>query len=598
MSDSSTAHSEAKSLPKGNWLSNFFIWLSGASADGLQQCPQWEQRKYVAFGAAVLVPCLFAIIACSYAISTLTPDWRIIVPISIIWAFIILSIDRALLATYRSFQPTSKKATQFALRIVVALLMGLTVSHPLTLLLFKDTIVATIEEKRDAEIEAFRQTSRANKTVLETKIATVEAEIANQRANWKDTFDAQFIVEDKVAAADVPVIGITAEARTEMDEQIAAESGVLLTQLAQIDEQITTHSTEYQTLQEELDHWQREFENEINGQRSGIVGVGPRARSIRDDQLEWRRAEAKRLSGLMQSLTLQRNQAQQSIASAQERIKREFNSAAASRVAKIEEERRRVANLRSQVQEQQADIFVGQQSGVRDQIQAHIDSGLAELERLRAELINFSAEEKTRVDAMRAEPRRDLLTQTLALHGLFENGEEGGHFALMAYMVLAGLFMLIDTIPLVVKFFSKPGPYDEIVAYDEYHYSQARHGVEGPIRRMSDEVKESQFQRASFRPDTALMTAFHEGIFSQPAAAQPAEQAAPDGLAAEHNQAPDSLLAEANRDFGISDEEFQPLEKRGMGELFDLNGHANGSAKNGSHVESHLVMAPNGTPRV
>jgi len=36
-----------------------FFWLSGAGTETLEQCPNWEQRKYVAFGATVLVPCAF-----------------------------------------------------------------------------------------------------------------------------------------------------------------------------------------------------------------------------------------------------------------------------------------------------------------------------------------------------------------------------------------------------------------------------------------------------------------------------------------------------------------------------------------------------------
>jgi hypothetical protein len=48
-----------------------------------------------------------------------------------------------------------------------------------------------------------------------------------------------------------------------------------------------------------------------------------------------------------------------------------------------------------------------------------------------------------------------FLTQTLALHHLFKEGAEGGRFAFYTYIILTALFMLVDTIPLVVKFFTK-----------------------------------------------------------------------------------------------------------------------------------------------
>ena len=54
-------------------LENFLIWLSASDPGVLKNdCPKWEKIKYEAFGASVLVPVLFGMIASSYAISTLT----------------------------------------------------------------------------------------------------------------------------------------------------------------------------------------------------------------------------------------------------------------------------------------------------------------------------------------------------------------------------------------------------------------------------------------------------------------------------------------------------------------------------------------------
>jgi len=66
--------------------------------------------------------------------------------------------------------------------------------------------------------------------------------------------------------------------------------------------------------------------------------------------------------------------------------------------------------------------------------------------------------------------------QTLALHRLFESGDQGGRFALMTYLVLTLLFLLVDTIPLVIKFFCKAGPYDVLLDRDEVRFD-AEHRV-------------------------------------------------------------------------------------------------------------------------
>ena len=44
----------------------------------------------------------------------------------------------------------------------------------------------------------------------------------------------------------------------------------------------------------------------------------------------------------------------------------------------------------------------------------------------------------------------------------------------MAYAILALLFMLVDTIPLIVKFFTKPGPYDALVDCEEVRFDRER----------------------------------------------------------------------------------------------------------------------------
>ena len=402
--------------------------LSSASEDALAKCPKWEQRKYVAFGATVLVPTLFALIAASYAVYTLTTNWLIIIPIALVWGFIILSVDRALLATYRSYLPMYRRTGQFVLRIMVAILMGLTISHPLALLLFKDTIVAEIEEARGAEIAEVREAAAAEKAVVENRIGAVETTVAQQRAKWDETFNAKFLANDEDEGdADVAMIGENAD---EMKAEIELANAPKQARITEIDAKLETEGAAYRKVQEELSHWQTEFEKEVNGQRSGIVGVGPRARSIQTDQLEWRRTEGKRLGTLIEELTNERQRLNHEIAEATGQIRGEFKAAAQAVLAEAQAERERVAALKHQVQQEQAALFVDQQNTVRSAITAQIDTNLAEIKRLQGELNNISEVESERINAIRMEPRRDILTQTLAMHHLFGKGQEGGTFAL------------------------------------------------------------------------------------------------------------------------------------------------------------------------
>jgi hypothetical protein len=472
-------------------IERVFFWLSSASSDNLDACPAWERRKYVAFGATVLVPSTFAIIACAYALSTLTDNWLIIAPVSLVWAFIILTVDRALLATYRAYQSFFRKAAQFSLRIVVAALMGITISHPLTLLLFKDTVTSVIEKHRQSEIEAARETAKQQKAAVEARIVPLEAEIAKQRENWNATFSAKFLDENG-KPVEKQLTDDEKKAKAEREAKIAEAVAPGKTRLEALDKEMATLSADYQKIAAELNHWQTEFEREVNGQRSGIIGLGPRAKSIQEDQLTWRRAESARLSGVLDTMTKNRVSLVAEIKAAEDGVNAALDAKAAEMAAANKAEQERIMALKQKVQAEQADAFVGQQNAIRETLKTQIDALLLQLQNHHAEIAQLVKDEETRIAGIRSEPRRDILTQTLALHELFENGQQGGMFALVAYLVLTLLFMLVDTIPLVVKFFSKPGPYDTLLDREEVKFDGERKAFLSTFNRYMKDLGESK----------------------------------------------------------------------------------------------------------
>jgi hypothetical protein len=468
MNPASHPRQPAPARPFG--LSAFFIWLSGSSERELAACPEWERGKHMAFGATVLVPCLFAFIAASYALSTISTDPRVIYPVALVWSFIILTIDRALLASYRAYASFFRKVGQFALRLVVALLMGVTIAHPLVLLLFRDTVSSVIESGRQAEIEALRASYATQKAGVESGIAKVQADIEAQRERWDASHRAEFLVaQDDPDQGPIP--GLTPEEQAELKTAIGEATAAFRERLEALETESAALAAPYATVQQELAHWQVEFEREVNGQRSGIVGLGPRARSIQDDHLAWRREEAKRLGGLLENLSREKSDVQSRLVAAEAAAVGDFEVKRAEAANLNRAEAERVAALRRKVQEDQAGQFVSQQNELRETIRTQIDTRLAEVARLQGELAAVAAEEQTRLEGLRNEPRRDILTQTLALHGLFKAGDRGGQFAVYTYLVLTMLFMLVDTIPILVKFFTKAGPYDALLNRDEVRFA-------------------------------------------------------------------------------------------------------------------------------
>jgi hypothetical protein len=231
----------------------------------------------------------------------------------------------------------------------------------------------------------------------------------------------------------------------------------------------------------------------VNGQRSGIIGLGPRAKSIQDDQLAWRRLESKRLAGVLESLTNQKKALAVDIDATTALTTEQFRVKQADLAMKQKAEQARLDALRVQVQQQQADQFVVQQNGIRGTLQKQIDAQLEQLKGLHEEVTRLAKDEEARVTAIREESRKDILTQTLALHRLFEKGNEGGNFAYWAYVILTMLFMLVDTIPLVVKFFSKAGPYDTLLDLDEVRFDRERKTFLESFHRYMDGLTSGPF---------------------------------------------------------------------------------------------------------
>ncbi|MCW1915097.1 DUF4407 domain-containing protein [Luteolibacter sp. GHJ8] len=474
-------------MNKSNPFKRLFFWLSGAGTETLEQCPNWEQRKYVAFGATVLVPCAFAFIACSYALSTLTDNPRVIYPVAAVWAFIILTIDRALLAGYRPFLSWWRKLSQFSLRLVVAILMGLTIAHPLVLLLFRDTIQTVVEEDRSKEIATEREKFAVTKEAARGEVTKLEETIEAQREKRKETFQAKFIIQDREdAQAAIP--GLTPEQQAELKTATDEATKPFRDRLDIVNTQADELSPQYTKLQSELGFWQAEFERELNGQRSGMRGEGPRARSIRADQLEPRRQESQRIGGLLEHLSAEKATLQTQVREAEKGAIATFEAKLSEIAAANKAEEDRVAALKRKVEESQADSFTEQQNSLRSSIDQQIEIRLAELKRAQDELGAVAADERARIEAIQAEPRKDILTQTLALHGLFKAGSEGGQFAFATYVVLTLLFMLVDTIPLIVKFFTKPGPYDTLLDRDEITYDAEHKAFRTSHQRYMEKV--------------------------------------------------------------------------------------------------------------
>lgn len=137
-------------------LRNIFIALSGADDGILRQCGEnekSERTKYKNYGLTVAVPATLGGISFGYAVSTIASETWIFVCAGILWAGIIFIIDRFLISTLYKSELHNRWSSDFAfaLRIVFSFVIGLIISHPLVLFVFREPIEESIKKQHRAE---------------------------------------------------------------------------------------------------------------------------------------------------------------------------------------------------------------------------------------------------------------------------------------------------------------------------------------------------------------------------------------------------------------------------------------------------------------
>ena len=428
----------------GNLFEKFFVFLSTADPGTLNKCPS-EIPKYAAIGATLLVPFLFGMAAAAYAVSTVASNPLIIAAVALLWGFVIITIDRALLGTYKAHAKGKQKLLQFILRFSVAVLMGLSISHPLTLRLFQGQIDSEIARVRMEEMAETRSSADADKAKMDARIEQKNQELQDLQREYRQIASGEFLNQNSAPQAN----------------QTNAGNNQGDPAFADIDQQITRTRADRDQVQTDLNRWQKTFDEEISGARSGRPGQGPLSRQIERDELAWRRTEIQRLNGVLSDLTNKRN------------------TLSANIMARNAEANAQIQARRQELEKQKLEVFQSQQKQLLEGVKSQIESVSAELADLRGDASQLTQDIRDRVGEVKGEARVDLMTRSVVLHHLFE--KEGGGFAMAVYGIILTLFTLVDTIPLIVKFFSTSGQYDHLVELRDKE--AVLHEPEAPVQQ-------------------------------------------------------------------------------------------------------------------
>ncbi|NLR63561.1 DUF4407 domain-containing protein [Chitinophaga varians] len=146
---------EVKPLPAPDGITRFLWWLAAADADILAEC-RTERERYRIIGLSVFVTWMFATLAWGYFFSTIVKDDMIVLALALFFGFAILSIDRTLIAAM-SRGNGNMRFMPVAFRLLLAVTIGLFISQPVVLMLFKKDITAQLELSKQTKLDAYRK---------------------------------------------------------------------------------------------------------------------------------------------------------------------------------------------------------------------------------------------------------------------------------------------------------------------------------------------------------------------------------------------------------------------------------------------------------
>lgn len=153
----------------GRWL----IILSGARQDVLEKY-DGERARFIGLGGAILTTACLAALAMTFALSSAVKiPLPLAIAIGLAWGVVILGLDRWLAA---SLPIRGGRRFWIALpRVLLALLLGVVISTPLVLQIFKPEIDATVLDIKQERLDEFTRAQQTGETG--TRIATLEKRV-------------------------------------------------------------------------------------------------------------------------------------------------------------------------------------------------------------------------------------------------------------------------------------------------------------------------------------------------------------------------------------------------------------------------------------
>lgn len=131
---------------------NEFLWIcAGVNRRVLRQCPT-DYAKYAGIGGTILFTALMATLSGSYALYSVFYNIYAAIAFGVFWGLLIFNLDRFIVNTMYSDGKSTISWMELLSgtpRIVMAIFLGIVIATPLELKIFEDAISIRIEQDKD-----------------------------------------------------------------------------------------------------------------------------------------------------------------------------------------------------------------------------------------------------------------------------------------------------------------------------------------------------------------------------------------------------------------------------------------------------------------
>jgi Domain of unknown function (DUF4407) len=156
-------------------FSRFFQFLSKTDRRLIEYCTDHSVKTQVSNGVFVLLTAMFAFLSGMYAVYTTFRDFRVAIPVGLLYATVIAFIDREIVST-------SNRGATLA-RLPLAFAIGLVVSVPLEMKLFENRIKDQMDSQDHDKNRTALTQKQNDEQAFRNRITTLEEEIRTYRQN-------------------------------------------------------------------------------------------------------------------------------------------------------------------------------------------------------------------------------------------------------------------------------------------------------------------------------------------------------------------------------------------------------------------------------